>query len=453
MCGICGAVWTCDCLAVEQKTLDAMTDMLTHRGPDDRGTLLLPLIPHESDSDNMMSHGGVAFGHRRLSIIDLSPLGRQPMCNEDQTVWLTFNGEIYNYRELREMLLARGHRFRSDTDTETIVHLYEEYGEDVPQYLSGMFALAIWDVTRRKLILARDRFGKKPLFYRVENGRLLFASELKSLLTVPGIKRELDLLALDGYLTYQYVPFPRTIYRDISKLPPASLAVWNANGDFTVRRYWSPPTVENKTPLTLGDWQRNLREALTQAVGDRLQSDVPLGAFLSGGIDSTIIVGLMSELCREKVHTFSIGFRQKEYDETEFARHTAKRLGTDHHEFIVTPDAEAILPELVRQYDEPFADSSAIPTWYLSEMTRTQVTVALSGDGGDELFAGYDRYKAVLLGKLLDIVPSWGRSFLAGPVRWSIPASVRQRSFLRRVKRFLEALAMSPMERYLQWIA
>lgn len=459
MCGICGVVWSAREKGIEQKTLDAMTDALSHRGPDDRGTLLFPLGKGKNGSEAGTGTGaagvkvGVGLGHRRLSIIDLSEAGRQPLANEDETVWVTFNGEIYNFPELRVELEAKGHRFRTETDTEVIVHLYEEMGLDFPKRLVGMFAVGIWDGAKGRLVLTRDRLGKKPLFYRLESGRLLFASELKSLRTVPGIPAELDPIALDEYFTYQYIPHPRTIWRGISKLPPGQIAVWTPDGSFRLERYWSLDFNEENRNLSVGEWSERLREELTRAVKIRLRSDVPLGAFLSGGIDSTIIAGLMTKLAPNKIRTFSIGFAQKEYDETPFSRETAKRLGTDHTEFFVTPDAEKIFPQIVRQYDEPFSDSSAIPTWYLCEMTRREVTVALSGDGGDELFAGYDRYKAVALAGKLDFLPLFARRFLAGPIRGMIPASTRQRSALRRLKRFLEAAGMNPMERYLQWIA
>lgn len=452
MCGICGAVWTSPQTEISPNILDQMTDRLLHRGPDDRGTLRLAMI------DSLpISEKGVALGHRRLSIIDLSEQGRQPMTNEDGTIWVTFNGEIYNFVVLRQDLKAKGHIFRTATDTEVIVHLYEEYGEHFPERLSGMFAIGLWDTRKKSLLLARDRMGKKPLYYRMESDRFLFASELKSLLAAGNVPKKLDILAFDEYLTYQYVPFPRTIYQNIAKLAPGELAVWSysesGRGTFRTTQWWLPDVRENHSLTSCVAWQGELRKRLTQSVERRLQSDVPLGAFLSGGIDSTIIVGLMQQICPGRVRTFSIGFEQKEYDETDFARRTAARLGTNHQEFFVTPDAESIVPQLVAQYDEPFADSSAIPTWYLSEMTRQEVTVALSGDGGDELFAGYDRYKAMRWSSWLDRIPLIARQLLAGPVQRILPASVRQRSFTRRLKRFLEALAMSPCERYLQWIA
>ncbi len=413
MCGITGAVWTEPQKAIDSSTLQRMVDVLAHRGPDGEGTHCVGGIacpggrPGEAPGDG----SGVALGHRRLAIIDVAG-GRQPMSNEDGSVWLVFNGEIYNFRELRRRLEAAGHAFQTNSDTETIVHLYEDAGLDFVKQVNGMFALAIWDARRRRLVLARDRLGEKPLVYRAEPGRLLFASELKSLMQVPGVPRELDPQAIDAYLTYQYIPHPQTIYRGVQKLPPAHMAVW-CDGRLDVQCYWRPDwQLEVDRPEA--DYIDELRDLLTSSVAMRLESDVPLGAFLSGGIDSTIIVGLMQRLSREPVRTFSIGFPVAEYDETRFARIVAERHGTLHQEFRVEPDAVAVLPQLVWHYDEPFADSSAVPTWYVSQVTRRHVTVALTGDGGDELFAGYPRYQAVWLANHFDRLPGFLRRMLAG---------------------------------------
>jgi asparagine synthase (glutamine-hydrolysing) len=391
-----------------------------------------------------------------LSIIDLEG-GHQPLSNEDGTVWIVFNGEIFNYRELRPDLEARGHRFATHSDTEVIVHLYEEYGPACVDHLRGMFAFAIWDDGRRRLLLARDRMGQKPLFYRLERGRLLFASELKSLLQVPDAPRELDPRAVDLYLTYQYVPDPHCILQGYAKLPPAHRAIWEC-GQLTVERYWQPPYADTPERLaatagwTPDDWRRKLRETLTEAVQLRMRSDVPLGAFLSGGIDSTIIAGLMQSLSERPVLTFSIGFPIKEFDERSYAREAARHLGTEHHEYIVEPSAIDLLPKIIWHYDEPFSDSSAIPTMYLSEVTRKEVTVALSGDGGDELFAGYDRYQAVELAARLDRLPVALRKAFAWNMWQRIPSSGEQRSLPRRIKRFIAALGQPPERRYLRWI-
>ncbi len=468
MCGITGVAWTG---AAEPAALDVvwrMTNVLAHRGPDDCAVYHSgagrSFSRHDSAPEGLTatSKPGAALGFRRLAIIDLVT-GQQPLANEDQTVWISFNGEIYNYCELRPDLEKRGHRFRTHSDTETIVHLYEEYGPNCVERLRGMFALAIWDERRQRLFLARDRLGKKPLFYRLDRERLLFGSELKALLQFPGVPRDIDPAALDAYLTYQYVPHPECILRGYQKLPPVHWAVYE-NGRLQVERYWTPPLksarassngngdrIYRKKPYE--SWKQELRATLTEAVRLRLRSDVPLGAFLSGGIDSTIISGLMQQLSEQPIHTFSIGFPVKRFDETSYAREAAAFLGTRHHEQIVEPHALSILPKLIWHYDEPFADSSAIPTMYLSEMTRREVTVALSGDGGDELFCGYDRYRAVRIAERTDRLPAWMKRFLSAPLWQRFPSSVEQKSFRRRVKRLLAELSKSPERRYLRWIS
>ena len=444
MCGITGAIWTDPEKAIDAALLDRMTDCLAHRGPDDRGTLrgeFRRRPPYEPQP-------GVALGQRRLSIIDVAG-GRQPISNEDETVWVVFNGEIYNFPALRKRLEGSGHKFKTHTDTETLVHLWEDEGLEGFGHLIGMFALAIWDARERKLILARDRLGQKPLYYRREPARLLFASELKSILAVPGVPREIDRGSLDEYLTYQYVPHPNTIFAGINKLPPAHCAVFQ-DGMFDVRPYWRPDfTFERRrSPSDV----EQVRDALTESVRLRMRSDVPLGAFLSGGVDSSLIAALMQQESDEPVKTFSIGFPQPEYDETAFARGVAAHLKTDHREFQVTPDAVQVLPKLIWHFDEPFADSSAIPTWYLAQQTKEHVTVALTGDGGDELFAGYQRYRAVRLAAAVDRLPKLLRWALAARFWQSLPSSSHQKSRLRRLKRFSEALSMAPARRYLDWI-
>ncbi len=444
MCGITGAIWTDPERAIDAATLRRMTDVLRHRGPDDDGhyesqfSLRSPYEPMP----------GVALGFRRLSIIDLAG-GHQPMSNEDGSVWVVFNGEIYNFARLRRRLEGAGHCFRTDSDTEVIVHLYEDEGLECLSHLNGMFALAIWDANRRRLVLGRDRLGQKPLVYRREPGRLIFASELKSLLEIPDVPRELDSAAIDEYLTYQYVPHPRTIFQGIQKLPPGHRAVFQ-DGRFEVAPYWEPD-FNDERPLSAADATAQLQTLLDESVRMRMRADVPLGAFLSGGVDSSLLVALMQRAAAEPIRTFSIGFPVAAYDETKYARQVAEHLGTEHHEFQVTPEAVEILPKLVWNYDEPFADSSAIPTWYVSQMTREQVTVALSGDGGDELFAGYPRYRAIWLSSLLDGAPLL-RSLVAAPLWQRLPGA-RQKSLLRRAKRFAEVLAKPPQRRYLDWIA
>jgi asparagine synthase (glutamine-hydrolysing) len=446
MCGITGGIWIEPRLAIEAETLRRMTDVLRHRGPDDDGFHMSDLAVRPGRADLP----GVALGHRRLAIIDVAG-SRQPMANENETVWVVFNGEIYNFPALRRRLEGRGHRFRTQGDTETLVHLYEDEGPEMVGMLDGMFAFALWDGERGLLLLARDRLGKKPLVYRHEPGRLLFASELKSLLQVPGLPRQIDPQALDEYLAYQYVPHPRTIWQGISKLPPGHLAVYR-EGRLEVCPYWQPD-FRIEEPLPPGEYAARLRRQLTAAVEARLQSEVPLGAFLSGGVDSTIIVGLMRQLTAGPLRTFSIGFPVPEYDETSFARLAAERFETIHEEFRVEPKAMEVLPRLVWHFDEPFADSSALPTWYLAELTRRQVTVALSGDGGDELFAGYPRYRAVWLADVLDHWPAALRWLAVGSYwRW-IPSSARQKSRLRQWKRFAEGIAYPPDRRYFEWIS
>lgn len=409
-----------------------MMSRLVHRGPDQSGTFL-------GDS--------VALGHRRLSIIGVAD-GQQPIKNEDGSLVIVFNGEIYNYVELRDRLAAAGHRFATGSDTETIVHLYEEMGTEAFGELNGMFSLAIWDSRRRELVVARDRLGQKPLFYYSTAERVVFASELKAIVELDNIDRCVDPRAVDAYLTYLYIPHPLTIYRGISKLEPGGYATWR-DGTWTAGRYWNPDFNEEDQLANERDWSERLSDLLRDAVRLRLQSEVPLGAFLSGGVDSSIVVGLMQELSATPVRTFSIGSPIEEFDETSYARSVARHLGVQHSEFVVEPNALEILPQLAWHYDEPFADSSAIPTWYVSKLTREHVTVALTGDGGDELFAGYDRYKALQVAQAIGRLPSPLRSALGSELWQRIPASPYKRSFRRRLKRFLAVVNQSPIDLYL----
>ncbi len=479
MCGLCGVVWSNSSAAPSFDEARRMTSVIRHRGPDDSWLWdsrygLAHLMPDdvaiaEPSLQSDVSECGACLGHRRLSIIDLAG-GRQPLSNEDGSIWVVLNGEIYNYRELRAGLVARGHQFATESDTEVIVHLYEERGPACVHELRGMFAIAIWDSRKQRLFLARDRIGKKPLVYRHAAGRLAFASELKSLLELSDATKQIDPASLNLYLAYQYVPHPHSILRGYHKLPPGHWAVYERD-QLRVERYWHPPyepgsqaeiasdgesllsdeRFADSDQLNLERWQRELRSALTEAVQLRLRSDVPLGAFLSGGIDSTIIAGLMQEQSTTPVHTFSIGFPVPKFDERAFAREASQHLGTRHHELVIEPSGLEILPKLIWHYDEPFSDSSAIPTMFLSEMTRREVTVALSGDGGDELFAGYDRYKAVRLAGRFDWMPPILRGLIAAVAR-RIPASIEQRSFRRRLKRFAAVLTEDPRRRYLRWI-
>jgi len=421
MCGIAGFV---DLLpaeapcAADYERVRAMCAPIRHRGPDDEGTYV---------------DTGVGLGMRRLSIIDLST-GHQPIHNEDKTVWAVFNGEIYNYRELRRTLEAEGHRFYTASDTETIVHGYEAWGEGVFSRLRGMFGIAIWDTRTRTLLLARDRPGIKPLYYAQAGGRLFFGSEAKSLLANAEIDRSVDLTAVDHYLAYLYTPRDRAIFRGMRKLPAAHyLRV--SGGRVEAVRYWQLPAGDTAFRGGEEEALERLEAAVTDAVESHLVSDVPLGAFLSGGIDSTIVVALMSRLMGRRVSTFSIGFEEQAYDERPYARQVAAHLGTDHHEMVVRPDALGILDQLIWHFDEPFADASAIPTWYVSKLAAEHATVVLSGDGGDELFGGYDRYLPHPNVTRFDRhAAGVGRALAAAAWR-RLPHGIRGKNFLRHVAR------------------
>lgn len=448
MCGIAGGLWLTTEKAIAPSILDSMVDSLTHRGPDDRGCRIEPLV-----RDVAGTIPGVALGFRRLSIIDLKG-GHQPMSNEDGTVWIAFNGEIYNYRDLRKRLEGSGHRFQTESDTETIVHLYEDLGTECFEHLNGMFAIAIWDRSRRQMILARDRLGKKPLYYQFRGGQLLFGSELKALTQSPTFDRTISRAAIDQFLTYQYIPHPRTIYAGARKLPPGCFAIVSekdvSENDIKVQKYWRFDWTQ-QIEISRHDASQKVDELLRDSIRLRLRSDVPLGAFLSGGIDSSLVVALSQQQLSEPIHTFSIGFAEADFDETHYARQVAAWTRSQHHEYRVTPSAVEILDRLVWHFDEPFGDSSAIPTWYLCQWTRQHVTVALSGDGGDELFAGYERYRALWLSrwfnKLLPLAPVLGSRFIQG-----LPHSQRRRSFIRRLQRFGEALNQPLAQRYMNWL-
>ena len=447
MCGICGRI-NFNSQPVDKNLLHRMCDLIKHRGPDSEGLYL------NSESPFRRPHSPfVGMGIRRLAIIDLNT-GDQPIHNENKTIWTVFNGEIYNFKSLRQDLEKKGHSFYTQTDTEVIVHLYEEHGPDFLKFLRGMFAIALWDGQKKELFLARDRVGKKPLCYSHFNNTLVFASELKSLLINPEVKKEIDPIALDHYLTYQYVPAPMTIFKTIRKLPPASYLICNARGQIKINRYWNLP-YEPKLELREEEYSQRLLTTLKESVSLRLISDVPLGVLLSGGIDSSLITALMSREMSQPVKTFSIGFEESDYSELPYARTIAERFQTEHHEFIVKPDAIKILPELVWHYNEPYADSSMLPTYYVARETRKFVTVALNGDGGDESFAGYQRYYAQKLAQyyaplfrlfqyvpfkyLIDILPS---KTVSGP-----------KNFFRRLKRFLRAAGRPAPQRYLSWCA
>jgi asparagine synthase (glutamine-hydrolysing) len=437
MCGICGVVNLDRLEPVDVEGLLAMREAIHHRGPDQAGHYIAP---------------GVGLGHRRLSIIDLRPEGRQPMANEDGRIWVVFNGEIYNFHEQREWLLERGHVFRSMTDTEVIIHLYEELGVECLARLRGMFAFAIWDEPRRRLFIARDRLGKKPLFYRFDGRRLLFASEAKSILCYPGVQAEPDYTSIDDYLTFGYVPSPRAGFKGMSKLPPAHYLLLE-DGRLTVERYWSL-SYAPKLRISAEDAASELQRRLDEAVRLRMVSDVPIGAFLSGGVDSTAVVAFMSRHSSRPVKTFSIVFPQTEYDESRFSRMAAEAFATEHHEFTVEPeDAASLLSELSWYYDEPYADSSAIPTFYLSKMTRQHVTVALNGDAGDENFAGYRRYAISVLSHRLRILPAGVRRLLAKTFAAGYAASRFNNRLAKRLRMFDEILGGRPEDAYVRMVS
>jgi asparagine synthase (glutamine-hydrolysing) len=436
MCGIAGVVAAEGVAGL--GSLSPALEAQRHRGPNAWGT---------------WSDDHCTLGHRRLAIIDLSEAGRQPLSNEDGSVRITFNGEVYNFTALRRQLEGLGHRFSTQTDTEVIVHAYEQWGAECVQRLRGMFAFGLWDARRRRLLLARDRVGKKPLFYTQVGERFLFASELQGLLADPEVPREVDLAAVDAYLAWGYVPAPQTAFRGIRKLPPAHWLTLDLTpeGPITrLERYWSL-TYGPKQRISEQEAAEVLREKLTEAVRLRLMSDVPLGAFLSGGIDSSIIVGLMARLSDQPVKTFSIGFEEAAYSELDHARRVAERWGTDHHEFIVRPDALAILPTLVRHYGEPYADSSAIPTYYVSQLTRREVTVALNGDGGDESFAGYERYRGNGIAERVRQIP--GSRLATSLLAHALPDSLDPKNRLRQARRFLTVAHLPMAERYGRWVS
>lgn len=435
MCGITGYINNSD-RPVERGVLERMNRAIIHRGPDE---------------DGFYVKENVGLAMRRLSIIDLAG-GQQPIHNEDRTKWIVYNGEIYNFQELRDDLEKRGHRFYTHSDTETIIHLYDEFGEGCLDRLRGMFAFAIWDESEKSLFVARDRVGKKPLLYSHRpNGDLIFGSEFTALLEHPSIGRDIDREAIDSYLSYLCVPAPMTAYREIRKLEPGHWLKWK-NGEIETERYWQPDfskKIKISEEDAIGETTRLLRESTKL----RLISEVPLGAFLSGGVDSSTVVALMAEESSSPVKTFSIGFEEQDFSELKYARRVAEHVGAEYHEFVVRPDALEVLPTLVEHYGEPYADSSAIPTYYVSRETRKHVTVALNGDGGDESFAGYERHAAMRLAEAYRRVPKFLRkAFVETPVGL-VPTSELKRSRARDAKRFLQAANLPKTERYFRWMS
>jgi asparagine synthase (glutamine-hydrolysing) len=439
MCGICGELAFDGARPVAADDVRAMRDQLVHRGPDSEGIFVSP-------------DQRAGLGFRRLRIIDLTPSADQPMPNEDATIHVVFNGEIYNFQAIRDRLIASGHRFRSRSDTEVIVHLYEEVGDRFVEALDGMFALALWDGRARRLLLARDRAGKKPLFFYRDARRLAFASEIKAFFAHPDIALDVNAPALPYYFMYGYVPGPETFYRGVEHVEPGTIVTVSPGGRVDRRTYWRlqyPDAAEqNNGVLDRREATARVRTLTTQAVERRLISDVPLGAFLSGGVDSTIVVGLMARLMRAPVKTFSIGFEgDAAYDETAYARQVAEQFRTEHTEFRVAPSAINLIDTLVWHHDGPFGDSSAIPTYLVSRLTREHVTVVLTGDGGDEVFAGYLRFHAALTAGAL---PAWsGR--LASALMAPLPASPNERHWLARARRFARHMNLPLLERLTRW--
>lgn len=435
MCGIVGIINNSE-KAIDRGLLERMNQAIIHRGPDDDGFYI---------------NGNVGLAMRRLSIIDLKS-GKQPIHNQDRTKWIVFNGEIYNYRELREEMERRGHDFYTNSDTEVIIRLYDDFGPGCLDHLRGMFAFAIWDEASRELFIARDRVGKKPLLYSHRpNGDFVFGSEFRALLEHPDISRDIDFDAINAYFSYLCVPAPLTAFKEIRKLEPGHWLRWK-DGEIETQRYWRPD-FSRKIKISEDDAIAETTKIVREATRLRMIADVPLGAFLSGGVDSSTVVALMAEISDKPVKTFSIGFEEEDFSELKYARAVARHVGAEYNEFIVRPNALEVLPLLVDHYGEPYADSSAIPTYYVSRETRKSVTVALNGDGGDESFAGYERYFAMLLADRYRAVPAFIRKSLVELPLAFIPTSEIKRNVFRDAKRFTKAAAMPRVERYFRWMS
>lgn len=432
MCGICGVLAEG---GIDGEPFIRMRDSLTHRGPDEAGAFCEP---------------PVSLGIRRLSIIDLER-GQQPMTSEDGSVVVVQNGEIYNFQSLREQLLAGKHLLETRCDTEVIPHLYEDHGEDFVTHLRGMFGIALWDREKRRLVVARDRLGIKPMYYYEHEGIFAFASEIKALLHLPGFNPELDEAAIDLYLTFGYIPSPHSIFRHVRKLPPGHY-LSAKDGRVEVRRYWKYPPLQDKPQHTERHYLEKLGETLLETVKLHLISDVPLGVFLSGGLDSSTLVMVMRELGVDPIETFSVGFEEKGYSELDYAREIARRYDTRHHEFLVRPDnVFETIPDMTRKFDEPFADSSALPVYLLSRFARRRVTVVLSGEGGDEIFGGYHTYVA---SKVADALRRFPLSLSLPAIRalaGLLPASMGKVSFDYKLKKFSENISAHPLESHLYW--
>jgi asparagine synthase (glutamine-hydrolysing) len=435
MCGIVGIIARDPAAATSKQEIDRMVDRLHHRGPDDVGSVALP---------------GAALGLKRLSIIDVAG-GRQPLFNEDRTLAFVGNGEIYNYREIRKELTDRGHRFTTGSDMEVVVHGYECWGDDVAAHLNGQFAFALWDASRRRLLAARDRAGEKPLYYYEGPRNIVFASEIKALLVREDVPRELDLEGLDMFLTYEFIIAPHTIFKGVRKLPPAHLMVVEEGGTISTRRYWDVPR-DVDGDRSEEDWIEELRETFSRAVEAQMMSDVPLGAFLSGGIDSSSVVAYMSRASARPIKTFSISFSEGSYDESAYSRKIAELFGTEHREERIEPRIVDLFDKLIVHLDEPFADVSFFPTYMVSEVAVQDVKVVLSGDGGDELFAGYDWYVADRICRTLDRFPGRGAIKMLSALSEAVPPSEKKKGLINKAKRFLDGATGAPELEHYRWL-
>lgn len=434
MCGISG-ILNFDEQPVSESLLRRMTSVLQHRGPDDEGLFI---------------DGALGLGHRRLCIIDLSPRGRQPLANEDGTVWITFNGEIYNFEDIRAWLEKRGHLFRSNTDTEVIVHAYEEEGIDCIHRLNGMFAFGLWDARRRQLFLVRDRIGIKPLFYYIDARHLLFGSEIKAILADETVERRVNLKALHHFLSLNYTPAPLTLFEGISQLLPGHYLVCDSEGRVTDHEYWDVHYIEDGY-LSEAEYVERFSQLLQKAVRKRLMSDVPFGAFLSGGVDSSAVVYWMSQCLETPVQTFSIGFEEESYSELHYTRIMAKHCRTQHRERIVRPNAVEILPKIVWHAEEPTADSSMIPMYYLAKLAREHVTMVLGGDGADEILAGYETYQAYYASKIYRLLPRPIRRWIVAPLVDRLPVSDTKVSLDFKLKRFVRGAELDDERGHAYW--
>jgi asparagine synthase (glutamine-hydrolysing) len=434
MCGICGVFLHENGFEMDASILKRMCDTITHRGPDDEG---------------FYYNEQVFLGNRRLSIIDLE-YGHQPMTNEDQSIWLVFNGEIYNYPEIRNRLIQKGHVIRTNSDTEVIIHAYEEYGEACAAELNGMFAFALWDNNLKQLVIARDRVGIKPLYYTDQGGRFIFGSELKAIRAVPGLQLEVDPGAIDQFLTLEYIPGPKTIYKNVHKLPPGHTMTVRS-GHTQISCYWEIPQspIHEREEVCI----EIVRELLQDSVKMQMLSDVPLGAFLSGGIDSSAVVALMARSSSETIRTFAIGFEDNSYNELDYARNIASQFHTLHHEEIIQPNILHLIEPLVSQFDEPFADSSIFPTYLVSKMASREVKVVLSGDGGDEVFGGYDTYLAHRLEHYYyRLIPKPLRMRTFPAIMDQIPPRPSKKGWINKAKRMVEGGSFSPTLRHARWM-